>query len=82
MRLGTRSWTFIKKNCLPIWRPKAAGREKITFHVAWRAAIGATSPREAAMAKMTATETAQGVIDRAPPDVRRSWRRGQIIERL
>jgi acyl-CoA dehydrogenase len=42
------------------------GAALLTYRAAWMGdASGAVATREAAMAKMTATETAQGVIDRA-----------------
>jgi acyl-CoA dehydrogenase len=55
----------------------------LTYHAAWRRDQGHSVTREAAMAKMTATESAQRVIDRALQMFGgRGIVRGQIIERL
>jgi acyl-CoA dehydrogenase len=55
----------------------------LTYHAAWRRDKGHVITREAAMAKMTATESAQRVIDRALQMFGgRGVVRGQIIERL
>ena len=55
----------------------------LTYHAAWRRDQGHSVTREAAMAKMTATESAQRVIDRALQMFGgRGVMRGQIIEKL
>jgi acyl-CoA dehydrogenase len=55
----------------------------LTYHAAWRRDQGHSVTREAAMAKMTATESAQRVIDRALQMFGgRGVVRGQIIEKL
>jgi alkylation response protein AidB-like acyl-CoA dehydrogenase len=55
----------------------------LTYHAAWRRDEGHNVTLEAAMAKMTATETAQRVIDRALQMFGgRGVERGHIIERL
>jgi acyl-CoA dehydrogenase len=55
----------------------------LTYHAAWRRDQGHSITREAAMAKMTATESAQRVIDRALQMFGgRGVVRGQIIEKL
>jgi acyl-CoA dehydrogenase len=55
----------------------------LTYHAAWRRDQGHSVTREAAMAKMTATETAQRVVDRALQMFGgRGVMRGQIIEKL
>jgi alkylation response protein AidB-like acyl-CoA dehydrogenase len=55
----------------------------LTYHAAWRRDQGHSVTREAAMAKMTATESAQRVIDRALQMFGgRGVLRGQIIEKL
>jgi acyl-CoA dehydrogenase len=55
----------------------------LTYHAAWRRDQGHVVTREAAMAKMTATESAQRVIDRALQMFGGAGVvRGQIIERL
>jgi acyl-CoA dehydrogenase len=55
----------------------------LTYHAAWRRDQGHGVTQEAAMAKMTATESAQRVIDRALQMFGgRGVVRGQIIERL
>ena len=48
------------------WRPSIDAARLLTYRAAWLRDHGdAVSPRDAAMAKMTATESAQRVIDRA-----------------
>jgi acyl-CoA dehydrogenase len=56
----------------------------LTYRAAWRRDVqGLPTTREAAMAKMTATETAQSVIDRAVQLFGgRGVRSGEIVERL
>jgi acyl-CoA dehydrogenase len=55
----------------------------LTYHAAWRRDQGHSVTREAAMAKMTATESAQRVIDRALQMFGgRGVVHGQIIEKL
>jgi acyl-CoA dehydrogenase len=55
----------------------------LTYHAAWRRDQGHSVTREAAMAKMTATESAQRVIDRALQMFGgRGVVRGQVIEKL
>jgi acyl-CoA dehydrogenase len=55
----------------------------LTYHAAWRRDEGHNVTLEAAMAKMTATESAQRVIDRALQMFGgRGVERGHIIERL
>jgi alkylation response protein AidB-like acyl-CoA dehydrogenase len=55
----------------------------LTYHAAWRRDQGHNVTQEAAMAKMTATESAQRVIDRALQMFGgRGVERGHIIERL
>jgi len=55
----------------------------LTYHAAWRRDTGHNVTLEAAMAKMTATEAAQRVIDRALQMFGgRGIERGHIIERL
>ncbi|HEY5101149.1 MAG TPA: acyl-CoA dehydrogenase family protein [Steroidobacteraceae bacterium] len=55
----------------------------LTYHAAWRRDQGHSVTREAAMAKMTATESAQRVIDRALQMFGgRGVMRGEIIEKL
>jgi len=56
----------------------------LTYRAAWRRDVqGLPTTREAAMAKMTATENAQFVIDRAVQLFGgRGVRRGEIVERL
>ena len=56
----------------------------LTYRAAWRRDVqGLTTTREAAMAKMTATETAQAVIDRAVQLFGgRGVRSGEMVERL
>ncbi|MBP2297367.1 acyl-CoA dehydrogenase family protein [Azospirillum picis] len=56
----------------------------LTFRAAWRRDVQRLpTTREAAMAKMTATETAQGVIDRAVQMFGgRGVRSGEVVERL
>jgi acyl-CoA dehydrogenase len=56
----------------------------LTYRAAWRRDVqGLTTTREAAMAKMAATETAQGVIDRAVQlHGGRGLRKGEIVEAL
>jgi len=55
----------------------------LTYRAAWKRDSGATITREAAMAKMTATETAQRVIDRAVQMFGgRGVTRGEIVEHL
>jgi len=55
----------------------------LTYHAAWRRDQGHSVTQEAAMAKMTATESAQRVIDRALQMFGgRGIVHGQIIERL
>jgi acyl-CoA dehydrogenase len=56
----------------------------LTYRAAWRRDVQKLpTTREAAMAKMTATETAQSVIDRAVQLFGgRGVRRGEIVERL
>ena len=55
----------------------------LTYHAAWRRDQGHSVTREAAMAKMSATESAQRVIDRALQMFGgRGVVRGEIIERL
>jgi len=47
----------------------------LTYRAAWRRDVQKLpTTREAAMAKMAATETAQRVIDRAGADLWRTWR--------
>lgn len=56
----------------------------LTYRAAWRRDVqGLSTTKEAAMAKMTATETAQSVIDRAVQLFGgRGVRSGEIVERL
>ncbi|MBU1317035.1 MAG: acyl-CoA dehydrogenase family protein [Alphaproteobacteria bacterium] len=56
----------------------------LTYRAAWRRDVqGLPTTKEAAMAKMTATETAQAVIDRAVQMFGgRGVRRGEIVESL
>jgi acyl-CoA dehydrogenase len=56
----------------------------LTYRAAWRRDVqGLATTREAAMAKMAATETAQSVIDRAVQLFGgRGVRTGEIVERL
>jgi acyl-CoA dehydrogenase len=56
----------------------------LTYRAAWRRDVqGLATTKEAAMAKMTATETAQAVIDRAVQMFGgRGVRRGEIVESL
>jgi acyl-CoA dehydrogenase len=56
----------------------------LTYRAAWRRDVqGLPTTKEAAMAKMTATETAQSVIDRAVQLFGgRGVRSGEIVERL
>jgi acyl-CoA dehydrogenase len=55
----------------------------LTYRAAWLRDTGARATREVAMAKMTATETAQQVIDRAVQLFGgRGVARGEVVERL
>lgn len=56
----------------------------LTYRAAWRRDVqGLPTTKEAAMAKMTATETAQSVVDRAVQMFGgRGVKRGEIVERL
>jgi acyl-CoA dehydrogenase len=55
----------------------------LTYRAAWLRDRGAQASREVAMAKMTATETAQQVIDRAVQLLGgRGVTRGEVVERL
>jgi acyl-CoA dehydrogenase len=56
----------------------------LTYRAAWRRDVqGLPTTREAAMAKMTATETAQSVVDRAVQLFGgRGVRTGEVVERL
>jgi acyl-CoA dehydrogenase len=55
----------------------------LTYRAAWLQDRGERASREVAMAKMTATETAQQVVDRAVQLLgARGVARGEIVERL
>ena len=72
----------------PVWPPPMAtdvdAAALLTYRAAWRRDVqGLPATKEAAMAKMTATETAQRVIDRAVQMFGgRGVRSGEIVEKL
>ena len=83
--LGGRGDGFkIAMRTLDIFRASVAAAALLTYRAAWRRDVHQSpTTAEAAMAKMTATETAQRVIDRALQMFGgRGVKRGEIIESL